>query len=378
MLEGLSQHCDIDAFVESDPDDASAPSGVSVEHIARFETRERVRAGYDTVVFCLGNSEFHAEALSLLRKRRSGVVLAHDIRLTGLYAWTAAFRPELLPFGFLDSLRSMYGGRIPAEAGATGWLGWDETDRYGIYMAREVIGLADRYLVHSDYAAQVARLDAAPDDERKIERIKFLYPDPGVARRAQPDERTPMIVTLGVVAEVKQTAKVVEAFGHLASAHPEARLAVVGPAASEAEVARCREFAQRFGVENRVEILGDVDDDEFRSQLEGATLAVQLRAHSNGESQATIADCFAAGVPTIVTALGSARELPDEAVVKVEREISAEELGDRMAALLANSERRAAMIEAGLRHATERSFASADDYLYARLVLGSTPTLRAA
>ena len=91
MLEGLSQHCDIDAFVETDPREVSAPVVVSIDHIARFETKERVRAGYDSVVFCLGNSEFHAEALSLLRKRRGGVVLAHDIRLTGLYAWTAAF-----------------------------------------------------------------------------------------------------------------------------------------------------------------------------------------------------------------------------------------------------------------------------------------------
>jgi glycosyltransferase involved in cell wall biosynthesis len=378
MLEGLSQHCDVDAFVETDAGEVSAPVGVSVEHIARFETRERVRAGYDSVVFCLGNSEFHAGALSLLRKRRSGVVLAHDIRLTGLYGWTAAFRPELLPFGFLDSLRSMYGGRIPPEVGASGWLDWDEADRFGIYMAREVIGLADRYLVHSDYAAQVARLDAAPGEERKIERIEFLYPDPANAPRAQPDESAPLIVSLGVVAEVKQTAKVVEAFGRLASAHPGARLAVVGPIASEAEERRCLELAQLFGIEDRLEITGGVDDDEFRSRLQRAALAVQLRAHSNGESQATIADCLAFGVPTIVTALGSARELPDEAVVKVEREISAEDLADRIGALLDHPERRAVMVGAGLRHATERSFSSAGLYFYERLVLDKESTLKAA
>jgi glycosyltransferase involved in cell wall biosynthesis len=272
----------------------------------------------------------------------------------------------------------MYGGRIPPEVGASGWLDWDEADRFGIYMAREVIGLADRYLVHSDYAAQVARLDAAPGEERKIERIEFLYPDPASAPRAQPDESAPLIVSLGVVAEVKQTAKVVEAFGRLASGHPEARLAIVGPAASEAEASRCRDLAQLFGVEDRIEITGGVDDEEFQRRLKGATLAVQLRAHSNGESQATIADCFAAGVPTIVTALGSARELPDEAVVKVEREISAEDLAVSIATLLVHPEHRAAMIEAGLRHATERSFASAGEYLYERLVLGNVPTEKAA
>ena len=36
------------------------------------------------------------------------------------------------------------------------------------------------------------------------------------------------------------------------------------------------------------------------------------------------------------------------------------------------------MSEAGLRHATEHSFASAGEYLYERLVLGNTPAEKAA
>ena len=378
MLDGLRRHCDIDAFVETDPAEVEAPPGVSVERVSKFELKERVRAGYDTVVFCLGNSEFHAEALDLLRRRRSGVVLAHDVRLSGLYSWTAAFRPELLPHGFLDSLRSMYMHRIPPDVGLTGWLDYREADRYGIYLAREAIGLADRYLGHSGYAAQIAMLDAAPGDERKVERIEFRFPDPAEAPQARPDESAPLIVSLGVVAEVKQTAKVVEAFGHLASAHPRATLAIVGPIASEAEERRCRELAQFFGLENRVEITGGVEADEFRSWLTRAALAVQLRAHSNGETQATISDCLASGIPTIVTALGSAHDLPDDAVVKVDREISAEDLSDRMSALLAHPDRRAAMVEAGLRHAAERSFSSAGRYFYERLVLDRASSLKAA
>jgi glycosyltransferase involved in cell wall biosynthesis len=378
MLDQLREHCDIDAFVETDPAGVEAPPGVSIEGVSKFDVKERVRAGYDSVVFCLGNSEFHAEALDLLRRRRSGVVLAHDVRLSGLYSWTAAFRPELLPHGFLDSLRSMYMHRVPPDVGITGWLDYREADRYGIYMAREVIGLADRYLVHSDYAAQIAMLDSAPGDERKVERIQFRFPDPDEAPQARPDEQAPVIVTLGVVAEVKQTAKIVEAFGQIADRHPNVTLAVVGPSASEAETQRCWDAARRLGVEERVRMTGPVDDDEFRRWLQQATLAVQLREHSNGETQATIADCFAAGVPTIVTALGSGRELPDEAAVKVEREISAQDLAARMLALLVDPGRRATMIEAGLRHATEHSFASAGEYLYERLVLGNALAEKAA
>ena len=378
MLEQLRMHCDIDAFVETDPAEVDPPSGVSVERVSKFEVKERVRAGYDSVVFCIGNSEFHAEALELLRRRRSGVVLAHDVRLSGLYSWTAAFRPELLPHGFLDSLRSMYMHRIPPDVGLTGWLDYQEADRYGIYMAREVIGLADRYLVHSDYAAQIAMLDAPPGDERKVERIQFRFPEPGDLPRARPDEQAPVIVSVGVVAEVKQTAKIVQAFGHIADRHPSATLAIIGPSASEAETQRCRDGARRFGVEDRVRITGSVDDDEFRGWLARATLAVQLREHSNGETQATIADCLAAGIPTIVTALGSARELPDEAAAKVERGTSAEDLGEEISALLADPERRQLMVEAGLRHATERSFATAGRYFYERLVLNKKSTLKAA
>jgi glycosyltransferase involved in cell wall biosynthesis len=378
MLSQLGEHCDIDAFVETDPAEVEAPPGVSVERVARFDLKERARAGYDSVVFCLGNSEFHAESLELLRRRRSGVVIAHDIRLSGLYSWTAAFRPELLPHGFLDSLRSMYMHRVPPEVGVSGWLDYDEADRYGIYMAREAISLADRYLVHSDYAAQVAMLDATPGDERKIERIECRFPDPSELPRARPDEEAPVIVSVGLVAEVKQTAKIVEAFRHLAEHHPSATLAIVGPVVSEAESKRCADAVRKFGIEDRVRITGSVDDTEFRGWLEKAALAVQLRAHSNGETQATIADCLSAGIPAIVTALGSARELPDDAVVKVEREISAQELAEQMSALLADPVRRAEMVEAGLRHATERSFASAGPYFYERLVLARVPNERAA
>jgi glycosyltransferase involved in cell wall biosynthesis len=268
----------------------------------------------------------------------------------------------------------MYGHRVPPDVGASGWLDYREADRHGIYMAREVIGLADRYFVHSDYAAQIASLDAAADDAAKVEKIDFRFPDPSELPHARPDEDAPVIVSLGLVAEVKQTAKIVEAFGHLAERFPTATLAVVGPSVSEPEAQRCAEAARRFGIEHRVRATGSVDDEEFRAWLGRAALAVQLREYSNGETQATIGDCLGAGIPTIVTALGSARELPDDAVAKVEPDVSAYALADEIAALLGDRARREGMAEAGRRHAEERSFASAGSDFYERLVVGNEAT----
>ena len=146
------------------------------------------------VVFCLGNSEFHAEALDLLRRRRSGVVLAHDVRLSGLYSWTAAFRPELLPHGFLDSLRSMYMHRVPPDVGLTGWLDYREADRYGIYMAREAIG-ARRPLPRAlrlRGADRDARLGARRRAEGRADPVPLPRPErvaAGAAGRASAGDR---------------------------------------------------------------------------------------------------------------------------------------------------------------------------------------------
>ena len=75
------------------------PDGVEVLPGARPGRRsEPARGGYDCVVYCVGNSEFHAGALAQLR-RRSGVVLAHEVRLTDLYAF-AADEPGALPGRF--------------------------------------------------------------------------------------------------------------------------------------------------------------------------------------------------------------------------------------------------------------------------------------
>ena len=89
-------------------------------------------------MYCLGNSEFHAEALALLR-RQPGVVIARDVRLTGLYAWSAHHRPELQPSSFHQALQSMYGARVPATLGMHGHVSGEEADRYVLLMAQEAI-----------------------------------------------------------------------------------------------------------------------------------------------------------------------------------------------------------------------------------------------
>ena len=370
LLQHLTDRCAVDAYVEVDPAFVSAPERVAVVPLRLLDATERARGRYDAVVYCLGNSEFHAEALAALR-RRPGIVLGHDVRLSGLYTWTAANRPDLEPRGFHGALRSMYGHRLPPEVGAAGWLSYEEATRYGIYMAQEAIALSQRFLVHSHYAAQVARLDGLPGDEKKIEVLGFACPDTEEFPRRESVE--PIVATFGLVAPVKQTHKVVEAFGRIAGDHPTARLAVVGPAGAERALEDCQELVETLGLADRADVTGEVDDEQFRSWIGRTTLAVQLRQTSNGESAGSVADCFAAGTPTVVPSFGSWRELPEECVVKVERDVDAESLAGVLDRLLRDEKQRTAVGQAGRDYARAHSFRQVADALV-EVLEGDSPS----
>ena len=352
LLEALSVLCPCDVYVDGLRSPGKSPT-CKVRTLSQLEAIERLSREYDTILYCLGNSEFHADTLAMLR-RRPGVVIAHDVRLTGLYAWRCQHRTDSEEQRFPDLVRSMHRSRLPASLGDLGHLSWEESDAYGILMAREAIALSERYIVHSNYAAQIATLDAPIGHEHKIKVMPFAAPDPDCYSRIT-NSGPPVVATFGHVAAIKQTEKVLEAFLRTPAVHKNAELAIVGPISDGDRVL----FERRISASDqrtRVHVTGVVTDWEYRFWLTRAAVAVQLRAASNGESSAAVMECLAAGVPTIVTGLGSARELPDSCVVKVERDISAEALGGEVANLLSDERRRGSLSSDGIAYAREHSF----------------------
>jgi glycosyltransferase involved in cell wall biosynthesis len=93
--------------------------------------------------------------------------------------------------------------------------------------------------------------------------------------------------------------------------------------------------------------------------LSRATIAVQLRCVTNGESSGSVAECMAAGVPTVVSDIGSFAELPDNVVVKVPADLSAEELTMVVSDLLRDPERRSALSAAGREYAAHHTYRDA-------------------
>ena len=93
---------------------------------------------------------------------------------------------------------------------------------------------------------------------------------------------------------------------------------------------------------------------------------MQLRTLSNGEASAAVADCLAAGLPTLVTDLGWASELPADAVARVPPDASPRLLADRLAELIDDERVRQELSNGALALARACDFSRvAEEYLRA-------------
>jgi glycosyltransferase involved in cell wall biosynthesis len=362
----LGQRIAVDIIVGRPVEQYAAPleKGVRLIHDRDFERLPGL-LHHDRVLYCMGNSPFHGYIYELL-KRRPGAVVLHDVQLlTGFYGWYAGVeRPEDPQRALADRVHAMYGERLPPDALQAGGAALNRPAALGIYMTRELQSYAEQCFVHSRFARDVLELDRGPLDRQvPVSVLPFGMPHAAEAPRGFATS-SPLVITLGFVHEVKGIAGLIDAFGLLAAEIPTARLMIAGPFIDPAESERWHRYARDHAPDVNIEIPGEVSKERYAELLRTADLAVQLRLVSNGEASAAVADCLAAGVPTIVTDLGWTSELPSSVVEKVPPTVGPHQLKDRMRTLLSYASKRAVMSRLALEHARDCSFSRvADAYL---------------
>ncbi|HKN50543.1 MAG TPA: glycosyltransferase, partial [Actinomycetota bacterium] len=356
LLDALAPHCEVDAFVdalegglEALPSPPRAPAGIPVHPVEHLERVEAARGGYDALVYAIGNSEFHTGALGLARKR-PGIVLAHDVRLAQLYAF-AAHHGTLAP----DTFRGIHHALYPEAPQPPDPLLIAPATLNSLPepMAGELVGTSLRFLTTSEFAAGLARRDARPEDLSRVgvlpHALRLL---PGLLEPAEP-----VVASFGVVNPTKATGALLDAFEIVLQARPDARLRLVGPG-SPGDLAGVRSRAQNLGIGGAVTVTGKVDDAAWDRHLSETMVAVQLRASTNGEFSGAVAEALAAGIPTVVSALGSAAELPDDAAVKLPTGATPADLAVEILALLDDPGRRKGFSEGARAYAASLSFDS--------------------
>ncbi|MGI8729151.1 MAG: glycosyltransferase [Solirubrobacteraceae bacterium] len=357
LVEELARTIDVDIVVDGHAaHEAPAQAGIRVVRADEFEAQRPLRA-YDRIVYCMGNSHFHGYIYEAAQ-RRPGIVVLHDVRLTGFYGWySGRERPNAPAARLGERIAAMYGKRVGdfGERSPTQSEQWAQ----GLYMTHEVQEYADRIVVHSHYAADVLRLDRARASARdaRVDVLPLAFPERPERPYRPADPAAPLIASFGIVHPIKRPDVLVEAFALLAADRPGARLVFAG-GAEPYEIAEWQAVATDAGVGDAVSLLGHVTDDEWDRVLYQADVAVQLRMVSNGEASAAAADCLAAGVPLIVSDQGWFSELPADAATKVPVDVSGPGLAAAMEHILDFPDRTRQTVAAGRRHAVATSFAA--------------------
>lgn len=350
--------------------------GVVPRDAGIFLRADGAAGGYEHVLYVLGNSECHANALAALR-RRPGTVLAHDVRMSGLLA-LSQHTYGAVPGGLAAAVARNYPD-LPEGLAAGGRIAPVDAERYGLVLMKDVVKDAARVLVCSESARRLAVVDVGPAGAGRIGVVPFAVSCLTGAERAAVDAargslsastalpgrvgaRRALVASFGIVDPNKRPDVLLDALCALAARGVDAALSLVGPV-SEEMAGALRRQADSLGVAERVDVLGDVPWPRYLELLGEADVAVQLRHRSSGECSATVAECLSARVPTLVTATGWMGEIPDDAAAKVPLDCSADVLADAIESLLGSPARRLALAEEGRRWADRHTFDAAAEVL---------------
>ncbi len=356
LIERLSDHADIDVIVSGDGErdayDRSLEPQVRLWPAGDFDWVHELR-DFDRILYVLGNSAVHRHAMEGL-VQRPGAVVAHEVRFGALYeslhpGWTEN------PLWIREKLYGMYGDRIPAADLRRAADDRGIQDRFGIYMSQEVQAHAEKVIVHSRYAADVLRMDRPPDAPGAETFVVGRGIPRAPIKRNHEATPGPTVVSHGAGEHAESIDLLVHALAGLASARPNAKLQLLGRLEEDA-AARLVDTASNLGLDRAVELLGQLEGDAYWRKLAEADVAVELRTGSDGEASASVCDCLASRVPTVVSAVGWLRELPEPAVLHVPRECAPSELLRAVSRILDEGDLRGRMRAAQDEYATANSY----------------------
>ena len=116
------------------------------------------------------------------------------------------------------------------------------------------------------------------------------------------------------------------------------KLVFVGTDGDDEYCAELKKKAFNSPHRDKIIFTGWVSEQDYDYWLRVATVGVQLRANSRGETSASLFDCLSNGVPVVVNSHGDMKELPDSVAVKIPENFSSFELENALTYLIEEPE----------------------------------------
>jgi glycosyltransferase involved in cell wall biosynthesis len=125
----------------------------------------------------------------------------------------------------------------------------------------------------------------------------------------------PVWASFGHINPYKRIESTLRAFARFRTLHSNGRYVLVGSVSPNYDV---HALVRRLGLDDAVTITGHVPHAAFGQYVAAADLCLNLRAPTAGETSASLLRLLAAGRPTLVSALDTFNELPNDVCAKVD------------------------------------------------------------
>ena len=326
LLPALTEYYEITAITDGDGIDTSRVN----QQVCEIQGVEWLRdhaSEFDRVLYHVGNSPFHGHMLSLI-KEIPGTVVLHDFYLGDLMHW-------------LETKAGFEGAWTQAlydDHGYTALKSGDE-DLHGSVkhypVNFEFLRQATGIISHSDYSRELATAWYSPDIAKDWAVIPHLRSaaetcddtKKAAKRKLGFSEEQLLICCFGVLSPLKLNRGLLKSWLDTELSQQQlSSLVFVGQDNDDDYTRELKQVIDDNDAGGQVRMTGFAPYELFHDYLAACDIAVQLRTQSRGETSGTVLDCMNHGVPTIVNANGTMRELDPDSVWMLPDDFTTEQL----------------------------------------------------
>lgn len=278
-------------------------------------------SSYDYIIYNMGNNpDYHGYMYDMIHKY-PGYIILHDFVLYYLTVGYYAQRNQV--FSKIYEMAGVEGIQIVKDSlkkNPDGELLHHKDIAALLPLNKEILQCARGVFVHSQHTANLVKSVLPEKEVYTIHLVQSAFDacyNKNFLRKMFSLTKDDYIVaSIGFIAPSKQNDLVCRAVNLYNQKHEKKiHYVMVGEG----------DFADDY-LNAYIHKTGFIDNAAFFDAIYGCDLIMNLRNPYNGESSATVLQCMAMKKPCVITDVGWFSELPDDAVVKKSKELTAEEL----------------------------------------------------
>ncbi|HEX4778839.1 MAG TPA: glycosyltransferase family 4 protein [Acidimicrobiia bacterium] len=351
VTDELARRCDVE--IVHPPTSEPLPTNLTTHPLLGLDcdADTRLLSSFDVVVYCIGDDARAYRSIYEASQRVPGIVVLHDLVVHDLFAEMWLTIGDIA--SYLNAVESLYGlpardiARREHESGSR----WEWRPPYVAQMPMFELAVRGAWgvLTHSETGRRhVEQRFTGPVDALALPHVPSVVPA-GVApwRRGSANDRDARVTRVVTVAE--KGARVDTVLHALAEARDVAATLdyVVFEWFDDWERETLRTLVAELGLEDVVALVRDPDEADVQATFAQADLCIDVRTSPEAWTPAVVEAMWHAK-PVVVSDLGSAADIPDACVLKVDAANDAAGLASALRRVLAD---RDALRAVGLRAA---------------------------